>query len=179
MPINKVNIAVVTEGGVPNANNVSDEAQKIQTLAYKLNRSNTGQLSYTSASSGISYNTVDNSSDVTIYNKGETGLYNLLIKNMNNYMITSSDIGTFGTATIATTGWASEINGDYSYKLNIAIAGVLSTHIVDIKLDKSYVSSIVLTAGICPSNDSYDGGVTIYAKHIPTSPINFTYTITK
>lgn len=90
----KVNVPCSTVGGVPNANNKTDELLKISTLATKTNRTNTGQATYTSATSGIIYRTADYPNVVTIYNKGETGIYNLLIRlygGNNGFIITPSD----------------------------------------------------------------------------------------
>jgi hypothetical protein len=176
--IQKYNIPVVTEGGVPNPNNLSDEMQKIYALSIKTNRSNTGQLTYNSSTSGISYNTVDYPSVSSIYNKGETGIYNLLVQELNEYMLSSGDLNTYGnTGAIAITGWTSN-SGEYSYKLNIPIAGVLSTHIVSVIIDKDNMNTAV-QCFLSAANDSYDGGITVYAKLVPTSVINFTYIVYK
>lgn len=49
----KVDVPCSTVGGIPNANNKTDELLKISTLATKTNRTNTGQATYTSATSGL------------------------------------------------------------------------------------------------------------------------------
>lgn len=90
----KINTPCSTVGGVPNANNKTDELLKINELAKKTNRSNTGQISYTSKTSGIIYRTADYPNIVNIYNKGETGIYNLLIRlygGDNGFIITADD----------------------------------------------------------------------------------------
>lgn len=90
----KINTPCSTVGGVPNANNKTDELLKINALAKKTNRSNTGQVSYTSETSGTIYRTADYPNIANIYNKGETGLYNLLIRlygGDNGFIITPDD----------------------------------------------------------------------------------------
>lgn len=90
----KINTPCSTVGGVPNANNKTDELLKINTLAKKTNRSNTGQVSYTSETSGTIYRTDDYPNVANIYNKGETGIYNLLIRlygGDNGFIITPDD----------------------------------------------------------------------------------------
>lgn len=90
----KINTPCSTVGGVPNANNKTDELLKINALAKKTNRSNTGQISYTSETSGTIYRTADYPNVANIYNKGETGLYNLLIRlygGDNGFIITPDD----------------------------------------------------------------------------------------
>lgn len=90
----KINTPCSTVGGVPNANNKTDELLKINALAKKTNRSNTGQISYTSETSGTIYRTADYPNVANIYNKGETGIYNLLIRlygGDNGFIITPDD----------------------------------------------------------------------------------------
>ncbi len=118
MTVVKQNIPFITDGGVPNANNLSDEMTTIQNLAVNITRSNTGQVSYVSSTSATTYNTVDYPSDSTIYNKGQTGLYNLLVKQLGLYMLTAEDVtvmqGYSGNGSIITTGWTSN-TGNYAY----------------------------------------------------------------
>lgn len=177
MTVVKYNIPVITEVGIPNANNLSDEMNTIETLAKKLTRSNVGQLNYTSLSSGISYNTANYSSDSSIYNKGETGLYNLLIKELDEYILQAKDLNEYGTGTITTTNWNTS-SGGYRYQKDISISGLTSNQIINITIDKNSMTTAI-DAVLCPTNDSYDGGFTIYAQFIPKSNINFSYTILK
>lgn len=175
--IQKYNIPIITEGGVPNANNLSDEMTTITTLATKVTRSNVGQLSYTSTTSGITYNTASYPSVPNIYNKGETGLYNLLIRELDEYILQAKDLNSYGTGTIPTTGW-STINGKYKYSINITIPNVTSDNIVNMTIDKDSVD-VALRANMCPTNESFTGGITVYSMFIPKSAINFTYTVLK
>lgn len=80
MPLSKINVPLDTpvQAGQSN-NNYYGEVAKIQALAANLNRTTTGQVTWTSDTSGITYNTANYSSQSTINNKGETGLLNLLI----------------------------------------------------------------------------------------------------
>lgn len=52
----------------------SDEAKKLTELMFNPNRTTRGQVSYTSATSGATYNTADHQDDTSIYNKGDVGL---------------------------------------------------------------------------------------------------------
>lgn len=56
----------------------SNEAKKLSELMLNADRTSVGQVSYTSESSGITYNTADYSSNAQIYNKGDCGLIALL-----------------------------------------------------------------------------------------------------
>lgn len=110
----KVDVPCSTVGGIPNANNKTDELLKISTLATKTNRTNTGQATYTSATSGIIYRTADYPNVVTIYNKGETGIYNLLIRlygGNNGFIITPSDYNNIESE-------LSDTYDEISYKIN-------------------------------------------------------------
>ena len=59
--------------------NYSGEVAKIQSLVENTSRTNSGTVVWTSPTSGITYDTSEYSSNSNIDNKGETGLYNLLI----------------------------------------------------------------------------------------------------
>lgn len=89
----KINLPIDSGGDYPNVNNKSGEATKISELIQNLQRTNTGQVQWTSPTSGIVYNT-SSSQDVNINNKGETGLYNLLIEKYsgeNGFMLSAND----------------------------------------------------------------------------------------
>ena len=162
---------------VPNANNLSDEMTTIQNLAVNITRSNTGQVSYVSSTSATTYNTVDYPSDSTIYNKGQTGLYNLLVKQLGLYMLTAEDVtvmqGYSGNGSIITTGWTSN-TGNYAYKLSVSITNATSFSNINVYIEKDSIA-IAQLINLCPTNESYDGGVTFYAKKVPTVAIPFSY----
>lgn len=88
----KINVPIQTPAGT---GNYSGEIAKINQLVADANRSNSGQVTWTSATSNITYNTSDYSSNNEIYNKGNTGLYNLLIylygKQNNGWIVTADD----------------------------------------------------------------------------------------
>lgn len=176
--ISKYNIPVITEGGVPNPNNLSDEMQNIYALSIKTNRSNIGQIVYNSPTSSISYSTVDHPTDASIYNKGETGLYNLLIQELSEYMLSAEDLNTYGTGIIEMTGWSVLTNNKYKYSKNVSVYLLTSDNIINITIDKDSLD-VALNAGISSTNESYAGGFTIYSMRIPESAIDFTYTILK
>lgn len=75
--VTKTNVPISTPA--PNANNFSDEIAKINSLISNPERSNSGNSLWISTSSGIVYDTSQYASNSDIYNKGDTGLYNLLI----------------------------------------------------------------------------------------------------
>lgn len=66
------------------------EAAKIREILYKTTRSTTGNETWTSPSSGVTYNT-STSADTTIKNKGELGLMNLLISTFEDDWILGAD----------------------------------------------------------------------------------------
>lgn len=76
--------------------------------------------------------------------------------------------------TIPTTGWVAN-TGDYPYKLNVAISGLLATDyiLVDILPDYEDVGSAAGLSNYCLE---YAGGITIYAKAVPTASITANYT---
>ena len=84
---------------------------------------------------------------------------------------------TFGTTTIPTTGWVANV-GDNALKLNLVIIGVLSTHWVDISINKDY-QDIASDAEINPTVDEYAGGITIYANRAPSVAIPIKYKVVK
>lgn len=84
----KTNVPIDTVQG--SSDNYSAEIAKVQELVMKTSRTNSGQESWTSSTSGVTYNTSDYASDPNIYNKGETGLYNLLIYLYGNRDITGT-----------------------------------------------------------------------------------------
>lgn len=74
----------------PTENNLTSEAQKYYSLYVALSRTKTGQIQFTSSSSGKTYRTTDYQSDVDVYNKGEEGMLNLLFKYvLSPYIITA------------------------------------------------------------------------------------------
>lgn len=75
------------------------------------------------------------------------------------------------SGTIPTSGWVSN-TGDYPYKLDLAISGVTATDVVLIFLDKE-VADTGQDAGLCPTNESYAGGVTLFAKSVPAVAMDF------
>lgn len=79
MPLTKINVPLDTPTTQTN-NNYYGEVAKIQALAADTMRSAGGNVEWTSDTSQITYNTANYTSDSAVYNKGETGLMNLLIK---------------------------------------------------------------------------------------------------
>jgi hypothetical protein len=78
-----------------------------------------------------------------------------------------------GSATIPIEGWVA-IEGDYSYKLDLVIDGIVADSSVTVAIDKNNQEAAV-AAGLCPVNDSYDGGITLYAQFVPEAIIEIDY----
>ena len=78
-----------------------------------------------------------------------------------------------GTGTIPITGWVAN-TGDYPYKVSIAISGVVSEDIVNTIIDINDID-VANANSLCSAVDSYAGGITVYAKTIPTATIGFSY----
>ena len=79
------------------------------------------------------------------------------------------------TNTIPTTGWVSN-TGDYAYKLDMAISGILSTDLVEVSIDKDSLDDAFSTQ-LCSTVESFTSGITFYAKTIPTVAMPFTWTV--
>lgn len=82
---NKTNVPLDTPVG-ETVDNYSGEIQKIMELALKPDRSNSGNVTWTSNTSTLTYDTSSTTwaSVPNVQNKGETGLYNLLIYQYGN-----------------------------------------------------------------------------------------------
>lgn len=80
-----------------------------------------------------------------------------------------------GTATIPTSGWASN-TGDYAYKLDLAITGMTAEKVLSIFPSPNDID-VAVAADMCPTVDTYTGGITFYAKRVPTASIGITYMI--
>lgn len=80
-----------------------------------------------------------------------------------------------GYGRIPTTGWTNYV-GEYLYRVQIPIAGIIESHIVYISIvEEDLITARV--AEIAPTCDSYNGGVIFYAMRIPISPINFNFVV--
>lgn len=78
-----------------------------------------------------------------------------------------------GTGTIPITGWVAN-TGDYAYKLDLAITGIESSDVIQVAVNPDDMDTAT-TAQLCPTNDSYAGGITFYAKTVPADTIGFSY----
>jgi hypothetical protein len=78
-----------------------------------------------------------------------------------------------GTGTITTTGWVAN-SGDYVYKLDLAISGIELADVIMVTVNADDMD-IASTAQLCSTIDSYAGGITFYAKTMPTATIGFSY----
>ena len=134
--------------------------------------------------SGINIKSINGSSllgsgDMTVSGVptgGTTG--QLLSKNSDtNFDVEWADPATAtpksGTGTITTTGWVAN-TGDYAYKLDLAITGIELSDVIMVAVNLDNMD-IATTAQLCPTIDSYAGGLTFYAKAVPTDTIGFSY----
>jgi hypothetical protein len=159
----------------PNASsgvNMSDEYLKFIELATTYPRSTTGNLSWTSTTSNVVYATIG-----TVYDgMGQQGQYLLLKDAMKDYMLFASEVWTIDTGnTLPTTGWVAS-GSDYDYEYDFADTSITENDIVGIFIDKDSIVDAV-TCGLAPANDSYDGGVILYASGAPSVAIVFDYIV--
>lgn len=93
-----------------------------------------------------------------------------------NAVITSGGVFKFeGTAIIPTTGWNSHA-GDYAWTLNLDIAGISDLDFVDVIVDLEDIDTAI-DCELAPTIANYVGGITFYAKSIPSAPIGITYAV--
>lgn len=76
--------------------------------------------------------------------------------------------------TIPSTGWVSN-TGDYAYKYNLAVSGILSTDEVNVTILPDFLD-VANDAELAPYVDEYSGGIIFYAKNVPTEDISAKYT---
>ncbi len=79
---------------------------------------------------------------------------------------------TTGALVIPTTGWEAHAAG--GYKKYVAVEGVSPAFWVDLVVDKLH-QTIAQTAEINPTVEEVDGGIILYAAHIPTAAISVEY----
>lgn len=76
----------------PNPQNLTQEAQRYWQLYTSLQRTQDGEETFSSSSSGADYSTSDYPADADVYNKGQQGMMNLLYKYvLNQYIIDATD----------------------------------------------------------------------------------------
>lgn len=92
----KTNIPASTLEPLPSINNKTNEAQYINELIFNRTRTNEGQVSWTSETSGITYDTSIDPNNVDVYNCGQTGLLNLLQQECSNFMVGANDFNSLG-----------------------------------------------------------------------------------
>lgn len=159
----------------PNAStgvNMSSEYLKFIELVGTWPRSTTGNVSFTSTTSGITYATVGSAYD----GDGQQGLYLLLKDAMEDYMLFASEIWTIDTAnTLPTSGWAAS-GSDYDYEYDFVDTTITEDDIVFVSIDKDSIAD-ALSCGLSSAADSYDGGITFYADSAPGTAIIFDYVI--
>lgn len=133
--LNKIDIPASTLTQLPNIDNKTHEAQYINELIFKRDRTNVGNVSWTSETSGIVYNTNNYESNLNIYNCGETGLLNLLQLECAEFLMSASDFDSLGE--------------HYTILQNSTIAGNRYYKIaqIDINNDNSYYNQLSLLIG--------------------------------
>jgi len=78
-----------------------------------------------------------------------------------------------GSGTIPTTGWVAN-TGDYAFKLDLAVAGILATDYVMVNLANDSID-VAQDAELSPNITEYAGGITFFCKTIPALSIPFTW----
>ncbi len=69
-----IKLPLPNQAGLPNANNLTNEANKLKELYDTVNRSISGEYHFTSTSSNITYSTDDFPANANIYNRGQDGM---------------------------------------------------------------------------------------------------------
>lgn len=113
--LNKINIPSSTLELLPNINNKTAEVTKINELTFKQDRTNQGQMSWVSPTSGVTYNTESVVTNIDVYNCGETGLLNLLQQECSNFLVSASDFQSLGEH--YTIFHSSNVSGGRYYKI--------------------------------------------------------------
>jgi len=161
----------------PNAGsgvNMSDEYKKFMELSVTYPRSTTGQQTWQSTTSNITYTTIGSTHD----GEGLQGLLLVLKDALRSYMLLASEIWTIDTTnTLPTTGWEAS-GSNYAYEYSFADTTVSDDDMVGVSVDKDSEAD-ASECGLAPANDSYDGGFTFYANSAPSSPIIFDYIVWK
>lgn len=114
----------------------ADEAKKINEIFYKYDRSTTGNVSWTSLTSNTTYDTSE-SSDVTILNKGEEGLFKLLqstFSGADSWLMVAKDINDINDAignitVVKRTTYSTEISTTWTgssapYTQDVTVTGI-------------------------------------------------------
>lgn len=91
---------------------------------------------------------------------------------INTKEVVTSTINT--DITIPNTGWVAN-TGDYVKKLDLAISGVLATDYIMIDILPDY-EDIAGVADISKYCLEYAGGITLYAKNVPSASMSAKYT---
>lgn len=77
--------------------------------------------------------------------------------------------------TIPTSGWTGDNTiADYPNYCDITATGVTATDRVDIAIDPNSMATAI-TCGLCPTNQTLDGKIRVYAKAVPAAAISAEY----
>lgn len=154
--------------------NMSGEYTKFMELSVTYPRSTTGQQTWQSPTSNITYTTIGSTYD----NQGQQGLLLLLKDALKSYMLLASEVWTIDTANLLpTTGWDAS-SSTYAYEYNFADPTVTESDVVAVCVDKDSLAA-AQACGLAPANDSYNGGFTFYANVAPSEAIIFDYIVWK
>lgn len=78
-----------------------------------------------------------------------------------------------GLGIITTIGWVVNA-GDFGYKLDLPVQGILETDYIDIFINNDDLD-VALASELSPNNESFADGITFYCKTVPTAEISFNY----
>ena len=137
---------------IPNANNLIGEAEKYYELYTKSDRTQTGNVTFTSETSGNYYSTTSYSSDADVYNKGEQGMMNLLYKYvLQTYIIEASTINelleSITNVNVAVDCDCSYDSGSTKYTLTIENEPENSYYTVRFRTPNNYVANAPFMIG--------------------------------
>lgn len=81
------------------------------------------------------------------------------------------------SSTIPTTGWVSDSTySDYSFRYDFSAAEVTANDLVVMTISPASLKT-ALSCGLCPTNQSEEGTIKVWAKSVPTSTIAIEYKI--
>lgn len=178
----KVNIPIGLDGSL----DYTDESKHLNTLIYTIDRTNSGQSTFTSLSSQITYNTEDYPDNPEIFNRGDVGMIHLLqtlYGGQDGFLMMAEDYNNVVvnevSLTIPAASWA-ESGTEGIWSQTLSVAQVKSTSKCDLKANYTEYAAHIneLYVQLFVDNPT-NGGITIYAisQDKPTSDYSVILTV--
>lgn len=173
----KINVPILTPVSSGEIfGNYSGEIAKINQLVADTNRSNSGQVTWTSPTSNITYDTSEHSDLSNVYNKGNTGLYNLLIHDYgylnNGWIVTAEDYNTIASSIDGHTTLLDGIQSGANTVGAAAVATKLTNNTVGSASRPIYLNAGVPTPITSLSLNSDTATDAVYASKIGNSTLH-------